>query len=169
MIKRILLILALTIALTLVSCITASEIFDYDTTPTDFEIIEENAVKATEMAIANGVVIYDMNGIKISYLGFDPVGDIWGSEIILYIENNTSIDYLVQTREFHVNDVPFAPLLSCHAPQGEGVIEPLILLRSSVNSTGINVAENVSFRFFFMEKDKPSVTFESDFVTIDLS
>lgn len=114
-------------------------------------------------------IIYDHDGIRISYLWFDPDGGFWGPEIMFYIENHSNIDYLVQTRYFHMNGIHIMPQLSFKYASGESGLMPLYFLHRNLNDTGICIIENVEFRFFFMEYSSPDNSFESDLIYLDLT
>jgi hypothetical protein len=182
--KYICIFIVLAIALALVSCDgTFDVIIDTFKPPRSFQetSIEEHKQSATEETaskdsedikdISNGQIIYYADGIKVSYQGFDIIGDIWGPEVLLRVENSTDINYTVQSWEFYLNGIPFAPQLSNHAPPGETVDIKLILLHISLRETEIAIddIENVRFRFTFIETDRPSQVFETDFVYIDLT
>ena len=69
-------------------------------------------------------VVYDDNGIKITYTGItESSGLMGGKKIGLVIENNTSKNYTVQVRNFSINGVMVNPIFSCDVAAGKKAVD----------------------------------------------
>ncbi len=101
-------------------------------------------------------VIYDSNGIKVTYTGLS-VNNFGEININLNIENNTDKNYTFQVSDFSLNDIMFEPIFSCDVVSGKKAVDGIYLPLWSLNDIGISKAEeieNVEFSLhIFNSKD----------------
>ncbi len=87
-------------------------------------------------------VIYDSNGLKVTYTGLS-VNDFGEININLTIENNTDKDYTFQVRDFSLNGIMFEPIFSCDVVSGKKAVDGIYLPLWSLKDIGISQAEQI--------------------------
>lgn len=171
--KRILILLA-TVVLALIACgCNGSSTHSHDTDETVNNTEEHHkpdaAIQEQSDASGNGQTVSDQNGLRISYLGFNPDNDEWGPEVQFYAENSSDKDYYVQTRKFSVNGIPMMPMLSVVISSGESKLMPLYIFRSDLTFNEIADVNSIEFVFFFWDNSKTAADgVESEAVFISL-
>ena len=136
------------------------EIISTATYPEDWELLSwDNSTKSGEQPEKTGAseipkdtVIYDKDGIKITYTGltYDSKYNLAKHGIGLKIENNTSKKYTVQIRDLSVNNIMADDIFSCDVAAGKVAIDSIGIEDSSIEVTGVPTNE-LSFEFFFRE------------------
>lgn len=100
-------------------------------------IIGENGTSTQQTGSTKGSVIYDKDGIKITFMGFEkPPAPLLGYYINLKIENTSDIDYTIQTEDVSANDimVPFGYYaFSCDVAAGKQANDRIWLLNLEQN------------------------------------
>ena len=114
-------------------------------------------------------VIFNQDGITITFIGFDADFEPWGPEIMFFVENSSDKSYLIQARSFLVNGIPVAPQLSLRYDPGDRELMPLYILRSGLYSNDITDIENVELSFYLMESSTTTNVIESDIIFLDLT
>lgn len=71
---------------------------------------ESKVITETTTDTQNNKTIIDENGVKVIYKGKEETE--YGTDIKLYIENNSDYDYEIQLRNVSINDYMFEPIFS---------------------------------------------------------
>lgn len=97
-------------------------------------------------------VMYEGNGIKITYKGID-MDYIMGPRIKFYIENNSSIDYTVQARDVYVNDYAQEEFMSSDIKAGKKANDTISFLKSYFERDGITKINTLELHYVISEMD----------------
>lgn len=109
-------------------------------------------------------VIYDENGIKITYKGTED--GFASKDIKLLIENNSDKNYTVQERDLTVNGFVVMATISADIPAGKKANDEIKILESSLEENEITDIENVEFYFHIFNSDDWTDDFDSDIITL---
>ena len=107
----------------------------------------------------SGEVVYNENGFKIVSKGIIE-DELWGPQIILYIENNTDTDITVQSRDTSVNGFMIDGTISSDITAGEKIVDEITFLTEAFEANGITEINEfeVAFAIFDMESWEDIIT-----------
>ena len=107
----------------------------------------------------SGEVIYDENGIKIVSKGIVE-DEIWGPEVVLYIENNTDAAITVQPRDTSINGFMVDASMSSDITVGKKIVDEITFLTDDLDTNGITEIEELetAFAIFDMESWEDIIT-----------
>ena len=119
----------------------------------------------TVPASPTGLVLYDANGVKITYKGIetDMFGDI---NIKLLIENNTAKTIIVYNRDTSVNGFMIDGFLSSEITAGKKANASLSLWKSYLDENEIESVEILETAFVVEDNDTWDTLFSTDTVVI---
>ena len=119
----------------------------------------------TVPASPTGLVLYDANGVKITYKGIetDMFGDI---NIKLLIENNTAKTIIVYNRDTSVNGFMIDGFLSSEITAGKKANASLSLWKSYLDENEIESVEILETAFVVEDYDTWDTLFSTDTVVI---
>lgn len=129
-------------------------------TPTDTTNDEpvkvESESKAESKADENteektNTVIYDENGIKISFKGIEK--STLGKDIKLNVENNTENKKMVQVRDLSINGIMIDGLFSVSIESGKKANDGITLLKSYLEENDITEIEEIELKFAIINSD----------------
>lgn len=128
-------------------------------------VILTSPKEETDPASPTGLVLYDANGVKITYNGIetDMFGDI---NIKLLIENNTSSAILVQSRDTSVNGFMIDGFLSSEITAGKKANASLSLWKTYLDENEIESIEDLETVFIVMDNDTWDTLFYTDTIMI---
>ncbi|MGN0622835.1 MAG: hypothetical protein ACI4JA_02655 [Oscillospiraceae bacterium] len=118
-------------------CITIKT-SDYD------KMDKENDIK--------GVTLFDKDGVKIvgQYVDEDS---FWGQAVLLYIENNSKKNIIVQCDDVSVNGYMVSALLSADVYAGKKSFDDITLLQSDLDENGITSIDTIETSFRILDED----------------
>lgn len=119
--------------------IKTSHFDDMDTTPND-----------------DGQELYNEGGIRIVGKYVDE-NSFWGNAIVLYLENKSDQDVLIQCDDLSVNGYMMTPYFSCDVYKDKMAISTIDLMSSELEQNGIDSVEDVELTFNIINPD----TFET--------
>lgn len=98
-----------------------------------------------------GKELYNGGGIRIvgKYVDEDS---IWGTAILLYVENNSDQKIVVQARDLSVNGFMLTPLFSCTVYPGRMAVDDITLLSSEMEQNGIESVQDVELSFHITDE-----------------
>lgn len=99
-----------------------------------------------------GTTLYDEGGVKIVGQYVDE-SSFWGSSILLYIENNTDQNIIVQNENLAINGFMVTSFMSQDVYAGKKAIADITLLESDLESNGITSIDNVETTFKILSED----------------
>lgn len=99
----------------------------------------------------SGKELYNEGGIRIvgKYVNEDS---IWGTAIVLYVENNSDQTIVVNARDFSVNGFMLTPLFSCTIFPGRMAMDEITLLSSEMEENGIEAVHDVELSFHITDE-----------------
>ena len=111
-------------------------------------------------------VLYDKKGLKVTLTGIDTRYS--GAELKVLIENNTSVSYTVQCRDFSINDFSLSEVFSAEVGAGKKAVDSITVY--GMDDAGITVDEikNVELKLHFYDSDKWSNSFDSEMIRFTL-
>lgn len=120
---------------------------DMDTTPND-----------------DGQELYNNAGVRIvgKYVDEDS---IWGNGIVLYLENNTDQNIIVQVDDMSVNGFMMTPYLSSTIYANKKAIDDITLMQSELDENGIDSVEDVELVFHIVNADTYKTITDSDIIS----
>lgn len=102
-------------------------------------------------------IVYDMNGIKITTVGFNESG-MWGPEIKMIIENSTEKDLVFSGYDYVVNGITLEGSAHIAVNAGTKAAGSIFLLESELKTAGIkNIATVAAYDFSAYDADTYNV------------
>lgn len=98
----------------------------------------------------DGVTLFEQNGIKIVGQYVDEES-FWGAAVLLYIENNTNQDIIVQCDDVAINGYMVTSLCSQTVYANKKAITDITLLQSDLEDNGITSVEEVETEFRILD------------------
>ena len=128
-------------------------------------VILTSPKEETDPASPTGLVLYDANGVKITYNGIetDMFGDV---DIKLMIENNTSNTILIQNRNTSVNGFMIDGILSSEITPGKKVNTSLSLWETDLDENEIETIEDLETVFVVLDNDTWDTLFSTETIVI---
>lgn len=146
-------------------------IFDTDSWDT---VLDSDLINLSTNADPNFVQTYDDSGfvslntndIKIVVKKLDSEDSFWGTDIYLYIENNSASNITVQTRDMSVNGFMIEPLFSCDVSAGKKAYDKITFLESDLSENDIENITDLEFSFHIFNTDTWNTVIDSDNITV---
>lgn len=115
----------------------------------------------------SGHVAYDEGGIKVVAKKLNSSDSFWGSDLYLYIENNTDQNIVIQTRDVSINGFMVDPIFSCDITAGKKAFDSITFFESDLTENAVTDIQELELKFhiFNMEswdtiKDTPVISIE---------
>ena len=120
-----------------IGCVTiqTSEFDSMDSTPND-----------------EGQELYNENGIRIVGKYVDE-NSFWGAAVLLYIENNSGKNRIIQCDDMSINGFMITPYFSSMVYDGKKAIDEITLMSSDLEENGITSIEDIELKFNIMDED----------------
>lgn len=120
-----------------IGCVTiqTSEFDSMDSTPND-----------------EGQELYNENGIRIVGKYVDE-NSFWGAAVLLYIENNSGKNHIIQCDDMSINGFMITPYFSSTVYDGKKAIDEITLMSSDLEENGITSIEDIELKFNIMDED----------------
>lgn len=99
-----------------------------------------------------GTTLFEQDGIKIVGQYVDD-SSFWGSAVLLYIENNSDRNVIVQCDDVSVNGFMVTALMSDDVYAGKKCLSDITLLGSDLEENGITEIENIETSFKILDED----------------
>ena len=124
----------------------------------------ETKAEETTKAASKEVVVYDNNGIKLTYLGYEK--DIF-PELKFKLENTSDKSYSVSTEDVSINDSMISTGIFESIASGKKSMVDMTMLESDLEDNGIDKIEKVEFKLRCTNSNDFMDSFESDIITIN--
>lgn len=113
----------------------------------------------------SGEVLYDKDGIKI--IGkYVNDSDFWGAAILLYIENNSDKNVVIQADNVSINGFTFdSAIFSSTVYAGKKSYDDITLFSSELEENGIKSVDEVSLKFKIINPNTYDTISKSDEIT----
>jgi len=125
----------------------------------------KTVVLTNTQAVPSGTVLYENNGIKITYLGIAAM-KYGGEEVKLFIQNSSDKNCIVQTRNASVNGIMTSPMFSCSVASGKSAYDSIEFADYTLERSNITSVNSVEFTFIIAD-DNFSDYFESGIITVN--
>ncbi len=118
-------------------CVTikTSAYDSYDTTPNDA-----------------GQELFNSNGIKIVGKYVDE-NSFWGAGVLLYIENNSGQNIIVQCEDMSINGFMVTPVFSADVYDGKKAIDDITILSSDLEENNITSVDDIELVFKILDEN----------------
>ena len=113
----------------------------------------------------SNMVVYDANGVKITYKGCTDAWD-GGINVNFLIENNTDKTILIQNRDTSVNGFMIDGVLSDEITSGKKANTALSIWKSDLEENNIVTVKELETVFFVMDNDTWDDLFVTDTIMI---
>lgn len=110
-----------------------------------------------------GQELYSDNGIRIvgKYVDEDS---FWGAAVLLYIENNSGKNAIIQCDDMSINGFMVTPYFSSAVYDGKKAIAEITLMSSELEENGITSVDEIELKFRIVDEDFMNSA-ESDVIT----
>ena len=127
--------------------ITTNNIDSMDTTPNDA-----------------GKELFNSNGVRIvgKYVDEDS---FWGAGILMYIENNSGRNVIVQCDDMAINGFMVTPYFSSTVYDGKKAVDDITIMSSDLEENGIESVDEVELVFNIIDESSFSTIETSDPIT----
>lgn len=99
-----------------------------------------------------GQELYNENGIRIVGKYVDE-NSFWGTAVLLYIENNSGKNRIIQCDDMSINGFMITPYFSSTVYDGKKAIDEITLMSSDLEENGITSIEDIELKFNIMDED----------------
>lgn len=124
--------------------------------------LETNAKDYVQKHNTDGKLVVDQNDIKIYVLKKDDKNSFWGTDIFVYIENNSSQDITVQVRDVSINGFMIDPTFSADVSAGKKSYDTIIFHESDLKDNDINDIKEIELKFNVFNEDSWNDIFETN-------
>ena len=100
----------------------------------------------------DGATLFEQDGVKIVAQYVDDES-FWGQAVLLYIENNSQSDIIVQCDDVSVNGYMVSALLSADVYAGKKSFDDITLLQSDLDENGVTDIETIETSFRILDQD----------------
>ncbi len=112
-------------------------------------------------------VVYDGNGIKITATGLEDA--MFGTDLKLLIENNTSQNITVHADNVNVNGYMVSTIMAVDVAAGKKVNDDITIETSGLKDCGIETIASIELNFRVSDSDTYSTIFSTEPIKIDTS
>ena len=117
----------------------------------------------------SGFVAYDAEGIKIVVQKLNSSDSFWGSDLYVYVENNTDANITIQSSDVSINGFMVEPAFSCDITAGNKAYDTITFFESDLEDNGITDISEMDIKFVAFDSDSWNDILETDIVTIEFN
>ena len=110
-----------------------------------------------------GQELYNADGIRIVGKYVDE-GSFWGAAVLLYIENNSGKNRIIQCDDMSVNGFMVTPYFSSTVYDGKKAVDDITLMSSELEENNITSIDEIELKFKIIDEDFMN-SIESDTIT----
>lgn len=116
----------------------------------------------------DGQELYNSNGVRIvgKFLNEDT---IWGTAVVLYIENNNDFNVCVQCEDMSINGFMVNPVFSSTIYADRKIIDDITIFSSDLEDNGIDSVEDIELKFKAYNVDTYDDVFETEPITFKVN
>lgn len=114
----------------------------------------------------NGALAFSTKDVKVVVKKIDTESSFLGSELLVYIENNSNKNIMIQTRDVSINGFMVNPIFSCDVVAGKKAYDTITFLDSELEENEIEIIKNIELYFTAMD-DKWNNYIETDIIQIN--
>lgn len=128
--------------------------------------LETDATGYVQKYNTDGKLVVDQNDIKIYVLKKAEEDSFWGAEIYVYIENNSSKNIMVQSRDVSVNGFMMTPAFSSTITAGKKAYDTITFFESDLKDNDITDIKELELKFTVMDADSWKEIIKTDTLKI---
>ncbi len=117
----------------------------------------------------SGELLYNGDGVKVVAKKLSSEDSFWGSELYLYIENNSGRDLTVQARDVSVNGFMVDPVFSCDVSSQKVAYSSITFMESDLVDNGITDISELELTLIFFDFETFDTVKESDIIKVSFS
>ncbi|MBO5247733.1 MAG: hypothetical protein J6B54_00340 [Clostridia bacterium] len=117
----------------------------------------------------SGETLYDEDGIKVIAKKLSSRDSFWGSELYLYIENNTEENITIQTKDVSINGFMVDPVFSCEILSGKVAFSSVTFLESDLTDNGIEDITELELKLNIFNKETWDDIKDTDIIKISFN
>ena len=117
----------------------------------------------------SGFVAYDAEGIKVVVKKLNSSDSFWGSNLYLYIENNTDKAITVQARDVSINDFMVDPVFSCEVISGKKAFDTITFMESDLTDNGITDINDLELKLHIFDTETWDTIKDTDIIKISFN
>lgn len=99
-----------------------------------------------------GFELYNEEGIRIVGKYVDE-NSFWGAAVLLYIENNSGKNRIIQCRDMSINGFMVTPVFSSTVYDGKKAIDEITLFSSDLEENNITGVDEIELKFDIMDEN----------------
>ncbi len=151
-----------------ISSVGSTDSSNSNTADTEATVEVENTTQSTEAGVTvDETVLLEQDGIKITATGMDD--GLFGTELKLLIENDSSTNLTFQARNASVNGYMVDTMMSEDVAAGKKSNTSLTFSTSGLKDCGIDTIANMEFSFHIFTTDDWDDFLDSDIISLDTS
>lgn len=145
-------------------------VFNSETYMTEF-VVDEISIKTSAFdsmivqAADDGKEVYNSNGIRIVAKYVEEY-TLWGAGVVLYIENTSAENIIVQCDNLSVNGFMITPFFSCTVNAGRMALSEITLMQSELEENDISNVEEIELVFNLVDAKSYMTLYTSDVISI---
>lgn len=148
------------------------EIYFYTYDPDSFSTIEDMDCVTIQTSAYDsmdttpndaGQELYNENGIRIVGKYVDE-NSFWGAAVLLYIENNSGGNVIIQCDDMSINGFMTTPYFSSTVYDGKKVIDEITIMSSELEENNITSVDEIELKFQILSENFSKLA-ESDAIT----
>lgn len=145
-------------------------IFDSDTWGeiTNSGVISLNTSAADHVQTYNdsGFLTYDDGGIRVVIQKLNSEDSFWGSDVYVYVENNTDSNITIQARDVSIDGFMVNPIFSCDIAAGKKSYDTITFMESDLEDNGITDITELELKFTIFNSDTWGNIADTDTITV---
>ncbi len=111
-----------------------------------------------------GTELYNQGGIRIVGKYVDE-GSFWGAAVLLYLENTSGQDVIIQCDDMSINGFMVTPLFSSTVFDGKMALDDITIFESDLEENDITSVEEIELVFKVLDPDTYQTIAETDPIT----
>ena len=114
----------------------------------------------------SGHLAYDSDGIKIVIKNLNSSSSLWGSDVHVYIENNTDENITVQARDVSLNGFMVDPIFSCDVLSGKRAFDTITFMESDLTDNNISDITDLELKFHIINLESWDLIKDTDVIEV---
>lgn len=114
----------------------------------------------------SGLLAYDSDGIKIVIKNLNSSSSLWGSDVHVYIENNTDENITVQARDVSLNGFMVDPIFSCDVLSGKRAFDTITFMESDLTDNNISDITDLELKFHIINLESWDLIKDTDVIEV---
>lgn len=117
----------------------------------------------------SGDVLYQDDSVKIISKGLTENDSVFGTGVLLYIENNSDTPITVQSQNVSVNDLMLTPYFSADILPGMKIVDTMTFGNTSLEENDITEIKNIELSFHIFNSDTWETLKDTDSIKLDFT